>query len=112
MGTTCPECGCSYEAEIPSNVEWHNKIHDEHLSGPPIQLSDCTYFVTPDSSSELREAAESAARVGNREARYDFPAYCGYSSEDDHDSDLIPITCSDAMPIRVGAKRRWRSYGA
>jgi len=28
------------------------------------------------------------------------------------DSDLIPITCSDAMPIRVGAKRRWRSYGA
>jgi hypothetical protein len=28
------------------------------------------------------------------------------------DSDLIPITCSDAKPIRVGAKRRWRSYGA
>jgi hypothetical protein len=28
------------------------------------------------------------------------------------DSDLIPITCSDAMPITVGAKRRWRSYGA
>jgi hypothetical protein len=28
------------------------------------------------------------------------------------DSDLIPVTGSDAMPITVGAKRRWRTYGA
>jgi hypothetical protein len=28
------------------------------------------------------------------------------------DSDLIPVTCSDAIPITVGAKRRWRAYGA
>jgi hypothetical protein len=28
------------------------------------------------------------------------------------DSDLIPVTCSDAIPITVGAKRRWRPYGA
>jgi len=27
------------------------------------------------------------------------------------DSDLIPVTYSDAMPVTVGAKRRWRSYG-
>ena len=25
------------------------------------------------------------------------------------DSDLIPVTHSDAMPVRVGAKRRWLS---
>ncbi len=24
------------------------------------------------------------------------------------DSDLIPVTRSDAMPVTVGAKRRWR----
>ena len=28
------------------------------------------------------------------------------------DSDLIAVTCSDAKAVRVGAKRRWRSYGA
>jgi len=28
------------------------------------------------------------------------------------DSDLIPVTHSDAMAVTVGAKRRWRSYGA
>jgi hypothetical protein len=28
------------------------------------------------------------------------------------DSDLKPITRSDGKPIRVGAKRRWRSYPA
>jgi len=27
-------------------------------------------------------------------------------------SDLIAVTRSDAKPIKVGAKRRWRSYGA
>jgi hypothetical protein len=28
------------------------------------------------------------------------------------DSDLIPVTRSDAIPITIGAKRRWRRYGA
>ena len=28
------------------------------------------------------------------------------------DSDLIPVTCSDAMVVTFGAKRRWRPYGA
>jgi len=28
------------------------------------------------------------------------------------DSDLIPVTRSDAMAVRFGAKRRWRFYGA
>lgn len=28
------------------------------------------------------------------------------------DSDLIPVTRSEAMAVTVGAKRRWRSYGA
>jgi hypothetical protein len=28
------------------------------------------------------------------------------------DSDLIPVTHSDAVAITVGAKRRWRSYRA
>jgi hypothetical protein len=28
------------------------------------------------------------------------------------DSDLIPVTHSDAMPIKVGAKRRWLSHRA
>jgi len=28
------------------------------------------------------------------------------------DSDLIPVTHSDAKPVTVGAKRRWRSYSA
>jgi len=28
------------------------------------------------------------------------------------DSDLIPATRSDAMPAAIGAKRRWRCYGA
>jgi len=28
------------------------------------------------------------------------------------DSDLIPGAGSDVMPVTVGAKRRWRSYGA
>jgi len=28
------------------------------------------------------------------------------------DSDLIPVTCSDTMPVTVGAQRRWRSYRA
>ena len=28
------------------------------------------------------------------------------------DSDLIPVTHSDAKPVTVGAKRRWRCYGA
>ncbi len=27
-------------------------------------------------------------------------------------SDLIPVTRSDAMPVTVGAKRRWRPYRA
>jgi hypothetical protein len=30
----------------------------------------------------------------------------------DTDSDLIPVTRSDVKPITIGAKRRWRSYGA
>jgi hypothetical protein len=30
----------------------------------------------------------------------------------DSDSDLIPVTRSDAMPVTFGAKRRWRLYGA
>ena len=28
------------------------------------------------------------------------------------DSDLIPVTHSDAKPVTVGAKRRWHCYGA
>jgi len=28
------------------------------------------------------------------------------------DSDLIPVTRSDAMLVTIGAKRRWRRYGA
>ena len=28
------------------------------------------------------------------------------------DSDLIPVTRSDAIPVVFGAKRRWRSYSA
>jgi uncharacterized repeat protein (TIGR03833 family) len=28
------------------------------------------------------------------------------------DSDLIPVTRSDGKPVTLGAKRRWRSYGA
>jgi AAA domain len=28
------------------------------------------------------------------------------------DSDMIPVTCSDVKAVRVGAKRRWRFYGA
>jgi hypothetical protein len=28
------------------------------------------------------------------------------------DSDLIPVTRSDAKPVTVGAKQRWRSYRA
>jgi PAS domain-containing protein len=28
------------------------------------------------------------------------------------DSDLIPATRSDVMPVTIGAERRWRSYGA
>jgi hypothetical protein len=28
------------------------------------------------------------------------------------DSDMIPVTCSDAKVVKVGAKRRWRFYGA
>ena len=28
------------------------------------------------------------------------------------DSDLIPVAHSDAKPVAVGAKQRWRSYGA
>jgi hypothetical protein len=28
------------------------------------------------------------------------------------DSDLITVTHSDAKPVTVGAKRRWRSYRA
>jgi len=28
------------------------------------------------------------------------------------DSDLIPVTHSEGMPVTVGAKRRWRSYRA
>jgi hypothetical protein len=28
------------------------------------------------------------------------------------DSDLIPVTHSEAMPVVIGAKRRWRSYRA
>jgi hypothetical protein len=28
------------------------------------------------------------------------------------DSDLIPVTRSDAMLVTIGAKRRWRSYRA
>jgi hypothetical protein len=28
------------------------------------------------------------------------------------DSDLIPVTRSDAMPVTFGGKRRWRFYGA
>jgi len=28
------------------------------------------------------------------------------------DSDLNPVTHSDAMVVTVGAKRRWRSYSA
>jgi len=28
------------------------------------------------------------------------------------DSDLIPVTHSDAMPITFGAQRRWLSYRA
>jgi hypothetical protein len=28
------------------------------------------------------------------------------------DSDLIPVTDSDAMSVMVGAERRWRSYRA
>jgi hypothetical protein len=27
-------------------------------------------------------------------------------------SDLIPVTHSEAMPVVIGAKRRWRRYGA
>jgi hypothetical protein len=27
------------------------------------------------------------------------------------DSDLILVTGSDAMPVMIGAKRRWRPYG-
>jgi hypothetical protein len=27
-------------------------------------------------------------------------------------SDLIPVTASDAMAVTIGAKRRWRSYRA
>jgi len=28
------------------------------------------------------------------------------------DSYLIPVTCSDAMPVKIGAQRRWRPYRA
>ncbi len=28
------------------------------------------------------------------------------------DSDLIPVTRSDVMPVTLGAKRRWRPYRA
>jgi hypothetical protein len=28
------------------------------------------------------------------------------------DSDLIPVTSSDAKVVTIGAKRRWRLYGA
>jgi len=28
------------------------------------------------------------------------------------DSDLIPVAHSDAKPVTIGAKRRWRFYGA
>ena len=28
------------------------------------------------------------------------------------DSGLIPVAHSEAMPVTVGAKRRWRSYSA
>ena len=28
------------------------------------------------------------------------------------DSDLIPVTRSDPMPVKIGAQRRWRSYRA
>jgi len=28
------------------------------------------------------------------------------------DSDLIPVTRSDAMPVKIGAQRRWRPYRA
>jgi hypothetical protein len=28
------------------------------------------------------------------------------------DSDLIPVTRSDVMAVTIGAKRRWRPYGA
>jgi len=28
------------------------------------------------------------------------------------DSDLIPVTRSDAMPVTIGAQRRWRPYRA
>jgi len=28
------------------------------------------------------------------------------------DSDLIPVTGSDVMPVAIGAKRRWRPYRA
>jgi hypothetical protein len=28
------------------------------------------------------------------------------------DSDLMPVSDSEAMLVAIGAKRRWRSYGA
>jgi len=28
------------------------------------------------------------------------------------DYDLIPVTRSDAMPVKIGAQRRWRPYRA
>lgn len=94
-GTKCPECGLGYLPNIPSEVEFHDAFHDEHVYGPPTTLSDGMHFVTPESPPEMRKAAGDVARVARRDTPYDFPPYCA----EEQPSDSKPVI---TMEVRGG----------
>lgn len=82
----CPECNLDYVPEIPDNVDYHQKYHDEMVNGLPVKVTEsdqivwqenenCISVINSLSSPTQKKLAEKVGIIANRDTEYDFPPY-------------------------------------
>src|ERR1700734_1844587 len=66
----CDVCGLLYDKDLHSDVIEHRRVHDLRVKGPKIKLPDGIHIILPKSPRRQRIAAQEAAGLVSREARF------------------------------------------
>ena len=105
----CDVCGLLYDKDLHSDVIEHRRVHDLRVKGPKIKLPDGIHIILPKSPRRQRIAAQEAAGLVSREARFLLSYYADSDGDFREYKKPLPFRCfsrSCFFPRLVPAKTK------
>lgn len=96
----CPECELKYIPDIPDNLEYHNRYHDEMVNGVSAVVTGDEQIVWRKeekfisvinflSTPSQKKLAEQVGIITNRDTKYDFQPYSADEKIDERDVHIL-----------------------